>query len=89
MALTKGNALEVLHNCDFHLYHAKSWNESLFIHSFSAYALVDGVVPFTQVYSESDKELMRWAALLHDYGKTSSNWQKVLRGLTKSRGCEV
>lgn len=78
--LTRERALEVLHGCGFHLYHAKSWNESLFIHSFSAYALVDGVVPFTQVYSESDKELMRWAALLHDYGKTSANWQKALHG---------
>ncbi|MBI4526885.1 MAG: HD domain-containing protein [Deltaproteobacteria bacterium] len=78
--LTRERALEVLHGCGFHLYHAKSWNESLFIHSFSAYALVDGVLPFTQAYSESDKELMRWAALLHDYGKTSANWQKALRG---------
>ncbi len=80
MPLTKEQALDFLHQCDFHLYHAKSWNESLFIHSFSAYALVDGVVPFTQAYSEPDKELMRWAALLHDYGKTSANWQKALRG---------
>jgi hypothetical protein len=80
MPLTKDQALEVLRQCDFQLFHAKSWNESLFIHSFSAYALVDGVMPFTQVYSEPDKELMRWAALLHDYGKTSANWQKALRG---------
>jgi hypothetical protein len=48
VALTRENALQVLHDCGFHLYHAKSWNESLFIHSFSAYALVDGVLPFTQ-----------------------------------------
>jgi len=80
MALTREKALDFIRRCDFHLYHAKSWNESLFIHSFSAYALVDGVLPFTQVYSESDKELMRWAALLHDYGKTAANWQKALRG---------
>ncbi len=80
MGLTPKIAIGFLQEQDFHLYHAKSWNESLFIHSFSAYALVDGVLQFTQVYSESDKELMRWAALLHDYGKTSANWQKSLRG---------
>jgi hypothetical protein len=80
VGLTRETALDVLHKCGFHLYHAKSWNESLFIHSFSTYALVDGMLPFTHVYSESDKELMRWAALLHDYGKTSANWQKALRG---------
>jgi CRISPR/Cas system-associated endonuclease Cas3-HD len=80
MGLTPERALDFLRECEFHLYHAKSWNESLFIHSFSAYSLVHNVLPFTEVYTESDKELMRWAALLHDYGKTSENWQKALRG---------
>jgi hypothetical protein len=77
MTLMPNDALHFLHECEFHLYHAKSWNESLFIHSFSAYSLVHNVLPFTQVYAESDKEVMRWAALLHDYGKTSANWQKA------------
>lgn len=80
MGLTPQHALDFLRECEFHLYHAKSWNESLFIHSFSTYSLVHNVLPFTQVYAESDKELMRWAALLHDYGKTSENWQKARRG---------
>lgn len=80
MGLTPERALDFLRECEFHLFQAKSWNESLFIHSFSAYSLVNNVLPFTQVYTESDKELMRWAALLHDYGKTSANWQKARRG---------
>jgi hypothetical protein len=52
----------------------------LLIHSFSVYRLIDEVLRFSQTYSERDKELMRWAALLHDYGKTAPNWQTVKRG---------
>lgn len=62
MALTLEKALDFLREHDFHLYHAKSWNESLLIHSFTAYSLVHHVLPFTQLYTEKDKELMRWAA---------------------------
>jgi len=80
MPLDPHHALEVLQQLDFYTYHAKSWNESLLIHSFSVYSVVNGVLPFTQVYSENEKELMRWAALLHDYGKTGANWQKAKRG---------
>lgn len=83
MALTLEKALDFLREHDFHLYHAKSWNESLLIHSFTAYSLVHHVLPFTQLYTEKDKELMRWAALLHDYGKTAANWQRVKRGRHK------
>jgi HD domain len=80
MALTPSNALKILKDLDFHLYYAKSSNESLLIHSFSVYSLVHEILPFTQTHSDTEKELMRWAALLHDYGKTSSNWQKAKRG---------
>jgi hypothetical protein len=80
MALNPNEALNILRTLGFHTYHAKSWNESLLIHSFSVYSLVNGVLPFTQIYSENEKELMRWAALLHDYGKTGANWQKAKRG---------
>lgn len=80
MPLDPHHALKVLQQLDFHTYHAKSWNESLLIHSFSVYSVVNGILPFTQIYSDSEKELMRWAALLHDYGKTGTNWQKAKRG---------
>ena len=80
MALTPENALKMLKSLDFHLYYAKSSNEGLLIHSFNAYSLVNESLRFTQLYSEADKELMRWAALLHDYGKTSPNWQRVKHG---------
>lgn len=80
MALKSENALKVISELDFHLYRAKSSNESLLIHSFNVYSLVDQTLRFTQTYSEIEKELMRWAALLHDYGKTASNWQKAKRG---------
>ncbi len=80
MSLTSENVLSLLKNLNFHLYHAKSTNESLLIHSFSVYSLLDRVLQFSSVYTEPDKELMRWAALLHDYGKTAPHWQKALRG---------
>jgi len=80
MALDPQTAVKVLQELDFHLYHAKSSGESLLIHSLSVYSLVHSVLPFTQIYSEEDKEMMRWAALLHDFGKTGPNWQKVKRG---------
>src|SRR5207245_11596266 len=78
--LTRDHAPQGLGETGDHLYPTKSSPERLCIDSFSAHALVDRGVPMSQVYSESDKELMRWAELLHDYGKTSANWQKALRG---------
>ena len=80
MSLTSENALNVVRKLDLHLYHAKSSNESLLIHSFSVYSVVDQTLRFTQAYSEPEKELMRWAALLHDFGKTAPDWQRVKRG---------
>ena len=80
MALNPQSAVEILQGLDFHLYHAKSTCESLLVHSLSVFSLVHAVLPFTQVYSDADKEVMRWAALLHDYGKTPLNWQKAKKG---------
>ncbi|MGH9773249.1 MAG: HD domain-containing protein, partial [Candidatus Acidiferrales bacterium] len=80
MALTPKIAIAILQELGFHLYHGKSSGESLFVHSLGVYSLVHSVLPFTQIYSDADKEVMRWAALLHDYGKTSANWQKTARG---------
>ena len=80
MSLTSETALNLIKDLDFHLYHAKSSNESLLIHSLSVYRLIDEVLRFSQTYSERDKELMRWSALLHDYGKTAEAWQKAKRG---------
>lgn len=80
MPLTSENALEMVRGLDFHLYHAKSSNESLLIHSFSVYSLLDQALRFSQTYSAPEKELMRWAALLHDYGKTAPAWQKAKHG---------
>jgi len=77
---TPEKAVEVLRGLDFHLYDAKSSGESLLIHSLGVYSLVHAVLPFTQIYSDADREVMRWAALLHDYGKTSANWQRARRG---------
>ncbi len=80
MSLTSQTALAVVRGLDFHSYFAKSSNESLLIHSFSVFALLDQVLRFCPTYSEPEKELMRWAALLHDYGKTAVEWQKAKRG---------
>jgi len=80
MALNPQNAVEVLQGLDFYRYHAKSTGESLLVHSLSVFSLVYAVLPFTQIYSDADKEVMRWAALLHDYGKTPLNWQKAMKG---------
>jgi HD domain len=80
MSLRSENALDIVRGLDFHLYHAKSSNESLLIHSFSVYSLIDRILGLSQLYSEPEKELMRWAALLHDYGKTAPQWQKAKRG---------
>ncbi|MBK5292154.1 MAG: HD domain-containing protein [Acidobacteriia bacterium] len=79
MALTPEKAVTILRGLDFNLYHGKSSGESLLVHSLGVYSLVHAVLPFTQ-NSDADKEVMRWAALLHDYGKTSANWQKAMRG---------
>ena len=80
MALTPEKAVTILRGLDFHLYHGKSSGESLLVHSLGVYSLVHAVLPFTQIYSDADREVMCWAALLHDYGKTSANWQKAMRG---------
>lgn len=80
MPITSRIALDVLRKLEFHLYHAKSTNESLLIHSFSVYALLDKALKFNRFYTEAEKELMRWAALLHDYGKTAAVWQRAKRG---------
>jgi hypothetical protein len=80
MPLTPEIAIEILRGLDFHLYYAKSSLESLLVHSLGVYSLVHAVLPFTQIYSDADKEVMRWAALLHDHGKTSANWQRAARG---------
>ncbi|MGA8029536.1 MAG: HD domain-containing protein [Bryobacteraceae bacterium] len=80
MALTPELAIEILRGLDFHLYHGKSSGESLLVHSLGVYSLVHAVLPFTQIYSDADKEVMRWAALLHDFGKTSAAWQRAGRG---------
>jgi hypothetical protein len=86
MALTPENAVRFLQERDFHLFRAKSSNESLLIHSLSVFSLVDQALRFSQIYTEADKEVMRWAALLHDYGKTAPNWQRAGRGPHKVGG---
>ena len=52
MSLTSEDALNIIKGLDFHLYHAKSSSESLLIHSFSVYRLIDEILRFSQTYSE-------------------------------------
>ena len=85
MPLTPENAVRFLQERGFHLFRAKSSNESLLIHSLSVFSLVDQTLRFSQIYTEADKEVMRWAALLHDYGKAATNWQRAGRGPHKVR----
>ncbi len=80
MGLTKNDAILLLKKWNFNKYYAKSNRESLFIHSFNVFSLIDNLMPYTSIYSDSEKEKMRWAALLHDFGKTTPQWKKELKG---------
>ncbi len=80
MPLSKQQALLLLQKWHFNEYYAKSDHESLLIHSFNVFALIDALMQFSTIFSEADKSKMQWAALLHDYGKLRLNWQKKLRG---------
>jgi len=80
MALNRRAPLRSFKGSDFHLYHAKSTCESLLVHSLSVFSLVHAVLPFTQVYSDADKEVMRWrlAARLRENPAELAKGRRVL-----------
>lgn len=74
------NPIKLLHNLEFNKYKAKSYGESLLIHSYNVYSIVKNLIEFIPNLSEKNKTKLKIAALLHDYGKTYKEFQDKLHG---------
>lgn len=74
------NEMQILKNLEFNKYNAKSTGESLLIHSFNVFSLVNNLLDFISNLNDKDKIKLRFASLLHDYGKIHLEFQNNLHG---------
>ncbi|MEM0466078.1 MAG: HD domain-containing protein [Candidatus Thermoplasmatota archaeon] len=81
--------ISILKNVNFHKYNAKSNGESLLIHSYNTYFLTNKIATYITGISEEDRIKIKIASLLHDYGKTSAEFQRKLRGPHKLRSEDI
>lgn len=84
------NPISLLKNCGFHKYNAKSNGESLLIHSYNTYFLACKLAErYITGLNVDDITKIELASLLHDYGKTYSEFQKKLHGPHKLKEEDV
>lgn len=87
--------IAILRKVGFHKYNAKSNGESLLIHSYNTFFLVQKLVNHstTQKYIQGltiqDITKVEVAALFHDFGKTYPEFQKHLRGPHKLKDSDI
>jgi hypothetical protein len=87
--------IAILRKIGFHKYNAKSNGESLLIHSYNTFFLVQKLVNHstTQKYIQGltiqDITKVEVAALFHDFGKTYPEFQKHLRGPHKLKDSDI
>ncbi len=74
------NPIKILQNLGFNKYKAKSYGESLLIHSYNVDSICKNLTKFIPNLSEKDKTKLKIASILHDYGKTYKEFQKKLHG---------
>lgn len=89
MNYTFKEALKILKELNFHKFNAKSSGESLLMHSFNTYFLVSKLVKYIPNLTEDDKLKLKIASLLHDYGKTSTEFQEKLHGAHKIKEIDI
>jgi len=88
-------AIAILRKIGFHKFNAKSNGESLLIHSYNTFFLVKKLVnhrpnqKFIQGLTIEDVIKVEVAALLHDFGKTYTEFQKQLHGPHKLKDSDI
>lgn len=84
------NPILFLRNVGFHKYNAKSDGESLLIHSYNTYFLANKIAErYITGLTLDDIAKIEIASLLHDYGKTYSEFQKKLHGPHKLKDVDI
>lgn len=82
--------IKFLRDVGFHKYNAKSDGESLLIHSYNTFFLAQKIATtYISGLSVTDIIKIEFASLLHDYGKTYSEFQKKMHGPHKLKDEDI
>lgn len=83
------DSIAFLRTVGFNKYNAKSNGESLLIHSYNTYFIVQKISKYIAGLSTNDIIKIELASLLHDYGKTYSEFQRRLHGPHKLKDGDI